>query len=105
MGPENVHPIRAIDLMREYHILKEPRTDEERYDIDKLRFNEEFNQSMDKTLDRLASDPANRSLNLNEGLLSIINNFIGSNTNISTDEREKIKMMVFSLKTVQDESK
>ena len=53
---------------------------------------------------RLASDPANESLNLNEGLLSIMNNFIGKNANLTEDEREKIKMMVFSLKTVQGES-
>jgi hypothetical protein len=103
MGPEDVHPMKAIDLMREYHILKEPRIDEENYDKDALEFTEEFDQSTDKTLVRLASDPGNKSLSLNEGLISIINNFVGSNTNISKDEREKIKMMVFSLKTVQGE--
>jgi hypothetical protein len=40
-GPEDVHPMRAIDLMREYHLLKEPRIDEEKYDIDTLEFTEE----------------------------------------------------------------
>jgi hypothetical protein len=105
MGPEDVEPIRAIDLMREYHIIRQPGINEEEYDIDALEFTEEFNHSMDETLLRLASDSTNKSLNLNEGLLSIINNFIGSNADISKDEREKIKMMVFSLKTVQDESK
>jgi hypothetical protein len=58
---------------------------------------------MNDTLIRLASDPANKSLNINEGLKSIIHNFLGKNANLSKDELEKINMMVFSLKTVQDE--
>ena len=56
---------------------------------------------MDEALHRLASDPANESLNLEQGLLSILYNFIGKNANLTKDEFEKIKMMVFSLKTVQ----
>jgi hypothetical protein len=41
MGPEDVHPMRAIDLMRKYRILKKPRIDGEKYDIDTLEFTEE----------------------------------------------------------------
>ncbi len=77
MGPEDVSPITAIKLMRKLNILKEPGTNEEEYDVDALEFTEEFNKSMNETLQRLATDPANKSLNLKEGLVSILNYFIG----------------------------
>ena len=100
-----MEPIRALDLMRRYHILREPRIDGDRYDIDKLEFTEEFNESMNETFYRLKSDPTNESLNLEEGLRSILDNFIGKNENITNDEKQKIKIMVFSLKMVEQKSK
>ena len=103
MGPEDVEPTTAIDLMRKHYILKQPRIDQEKYDMDALEFTDEFNRAMNDTLIRLASDPANKFLNINEGLKSIIHNFLGKNVNLSKDELAKINMMVFSLKTVQDE--
>jgi hypothetical protein len=103
MGPEDVSPITAIKLMREFNILKEPRINAEEYDIDTLEFSEDFNKSMNETLQRLATDPANKSLNLDEGLLSILNNFLGKDANLTEDELGKIKMFVWSLKTAQDE--
>jgi hypothetical protein len=68
-----------------------------------LEFTEEFNKSMNETLQRLATDPANKPLNLNEGLLSVLNNFIGKDANLTEDELGKIKMFIWSLKTVQGE--
>jgi hypothetical protein len=103
MGPEDISPIIAIKLMRKFNILKESGTNEKEYDIDALKFTEEFNKCIDETLDQLASDPSNKSLNLKEGLLSILNNFIEKNANLTEDELEKIKMFIWSIKTVQSE--
>jgi hypothetical protein len=87
--------------MRKYRIIRQPEENEEEYDVSALEFTEAFNDSYDETLQRLASDPSNNSLNLNEGLLAILNNFIGKDAGLSEDEFEEIKMMVFSLKSVK----
>jgi hypothetical protein len=82
--------------------LKEPAIDQEEYDVNALEFTEEFNKSMKETLQRLGTDPTNKSINLNEGLLSVLNNFTGKDANLTEDELGKIKMFVWSLKTVQN---
>lgn len=64
MGPEDVEPTTSIDLMRKYYIIKQPRIDQEKYDIDALEFTDEFNHAMNNTINRLASDPANETLSL-----------------------------------------
>lgn len=66
MGSEDISPARTIDLMRKYRIIRQPEENEEKYDVYALEFRDDFNDSFHETLQRLASDPSNKSLNLNE---------------------------------------
>ena len=61
-----------------------------------MKFTKDFEDSFRKTLERLASDPQNRDLNLMEGLRSMLLNYVG---NKITDEHLLLRMimMVFSL--------
>jgi hypothetical protein len=103
MEAEDVSPIRAIDLMRRHRIVKQVASSEEEYDVYKLEFTEEFNRDINETMQRLALDPTNESLNIDEGLKAMLINYIGRNANLTKNEFDKIKMMVFCLKTVQSE--
>lgn len=103
MGAEDVSPIRAIDLMRKHRIVRQPKDNEKVYDVYALEFTEEFNINIDGTLQRLASDPTNKSLNVDEGFRAILNNYIGTDVNLTKNEFDKIMMMGFCLKTVQRE--
>ena len=72
-----------------------PKDNEKVYDVYALEFTEEFNINIDGTLQRLASDPANKSLNVDEGFRAILNIYIGTDVNLTKNEFDKIMMMGF----------
>lgn len=98
---KELNATELIDKMIRYEIFKgpAPKTDEGDYDIYALQFTEKFIHNCSQTLARLATDPANISLNTLEGLKSVVLNFIREKPH--EDELNEIIMMVLSLTTVR----
>jgi hypothetical protein len=95
--------IALIDKMISSEVFKEPEADEgteEYYDPYALQFTDKFDHDFKETLLRLGSDPSNESLGLFEGLKSVILNYLKEK--IDEDELDRMVMMVFSLKTVNE---
>jgi hypothetical protein len=76
-----------INKMVELRIFEEP-DDCENINVDELKFTREFDNSLVETVRRLASDPNNIELNLNEGLRSMLVNYIGDK--VDEDELQRI---------------
>jgi hypothetical protein len=95
--------IVLIDKMISCEIFKKPEAEEgteEYYDPYALQFTDKFDHDFKETLLRLASDPANESLGILEGLKSVILNYLKEK--IDEDELDRMAKIVFSLKTVND---
>jgi hypothetical protein len=97
--------IGLIDDMISCKIFKKPEGRhgiEDYYDVYKLEFTDEFDYDMKETLLRLASDPNNESVNLLEGLKSIVLNYL-KEWDIDEEELEEMIMMILSLKTINSD--
>lgn len=94
---EYISPITLVDKMRELRICKQPRNKEEKYKLNTLEFTDEFHKSIYETLDRLASDPGDLSIELMEGFESVLRNFIGKEVHVTQNELKEMKMTITGL--------